>query len=79
MPEALHIHRRVILDEDSLILQHIHYALTEEGRVDILKMTSHFLLENETLGANFFNGELSTYLKLSLLNILVEDEVIDIP
>jgi hypothetical protein len=79
MPEALYIHRRVITDEESTILQQIHYTLTEEGLVDILKMTAHYLLDDGKLSPSFFGGELTQIMRMSLLSILVEDGVIDIP
>jgi len=79
MPEALHIHRRMILDDYSKIIQQIYYSFTEEGLVDISKMSAHYTLDDGTLSENFFGGELSTFMKLSLLNILVEDGIIDIP
>jgi hypothetical protein len=79
MPEALYIHRRVITDGPSAIVQQIHYALTEEGLVDILKMTAHYLLDDGKLSHSFFGGELTKIMRMSLLSILVEDGVIDIP
>lgn len=79
MPEALHIYRRVVSGEESTILQQIHYALTEEGLVDILKMSAHFVLGDGTLSPSLFGGELTQSMKMSLLSILVEDGIIDIP
>lgn len=82
MPDLLYIHRRVIEDNESTYVQQIHYTLTEEGLVDISKMTAHFLLDDGTLSPNFFSHdgtELTYNAKMSLLSILVDEGVIDIP
>jgi hypothetical protein len=82
MPDLLYIHRRILEDESSTIVQQIHYTLTEEGLVDILKMTAHYVLDDGTLSANFFNdteSELTYSMKMYLLSILVDEGVIDIP
>ena len=79
MPDALYIHRRIITDDDSSILQHIHYAYTEEGLVDILKMTAHYILEDGNVGPKWFDGELTYIMKMYLLSILIDDGIIEIP
>lgn len=82
MPDLLYVHRRVI-EEESTVVQQIHYTLTEEGLVDISKMTAHFALDDGTLSPNFFGDgsgtDLTYSMKLALLSILVDEGVIDIP
>lgn len=79
MPEALHIHRRVLTEIEVPVVQQIHYSFTKEGLVDIHKMTAHYMLEDGTVSPSFFNSELDYAAKLSLLSILVEDGAIEIP
>lgn len=79
MPEALYIHRRVLSEVEVPVVQQIHYSFTEEGLVDIHKMTAHYMLDDGTVSPSFFNRELDYTMKLSLLSILVEDGVISIP
>lgn len=82
MPDLLYVHRRVFSEDGAPILQQIHYTLTEEGLVDIHKMTEHYTLDDGTLSPNFFGtdgNELTYMMKMSLLTVLVEDGVIDIP
>lgn len=79
MPEALHIHRRVISNDHLTVVQQIHYVFTDEGLVDILKMTAHYTLDDDTVSPNFISGELTHVMKMFLLSKLIEDGIIDIP
>jgi hypothetical protein len=42
-------------------------------------MTAHYLLDDGKLSHSFFGGELTQIMRMSLLSLLVEDGVIDIP
>lgn len=77
-----HVHRRIVNEDGYYFLHQIGYSFTDEGLVDIHEIAFHIVDEYGILGPNIITTTFDKHpyeMRLSSLNTLIEDGIIELP